>query len=198
MKERGKGGLFLLTCSVSRLTLPSRKTEKPCVRSVFLCVVELLACFADSHDLKSSSKVPKSHPRFTEGIFTWGIGNKTDEHSDGSGHKIIHARTIRRRHDSEKWKIEKVESLKVGPLQTDTRAREEEEADHIPKLDNEPKGGIIQEEGIVQPQESRRMQAAFINIRSEPREALVGYLEVKVCEERHVTVEGVEEFVYLH
>ena len=126
VKERGKGGLFLLTCSVSRLMLPSRKTVKPCVRSVFLCVVELLASYADSHDLKLSSKVPKSHPRFTEGIFTWGIGNRTDEHCEVSGHKIIHARTFRRRHDSEKCKIEKLETLKVGPLQTETRAREEE------------------------------------------------------------------------
>ena len=61
------------------------------------------------------SKEPKSHPRFIEGIYQL-IRNRTSEHIAGSGNKIMYARTVRRKPDPWKWKIEKLESLRVRPF----------------------------------------------------------------------------------
>ena len=74
-------------------------------------VGETVMCKLDKDAL---SKVPKSHPRFTEGIYLE-IRYRKGWHSAGSGHKIIHAKTVNRRADPETWKFQKLESLALGP-----------------------------------------------------------------------------------
>ena len=87
-------------------------------------------------------RVPKSHPRFMDGTFL-GMRDKIGEHIVGSGHNIVYARTIRGRLDSKKWKVEKLESIKVGPPQAETRARAKGERKEMEPLEDESQGGSV-------------------------------------------------------
>ena len=53
--------------------------------------------------------------------------------------------------DLDKLKIENLESLKVGPLLAETRARAAEEGHDLPTLKDEPMGGIVQQESSKAP-----------------------------------------------